>query len=532
MISVIYRPAAQPTFAQSTLTVAIAGAGQAVDADYVHVDLTPTTSLVLFTYALTNHQKGSQISFALAEDGNEPLIFEAAYFSDSCAETQRFTAQLPVGAPKGLAVQPLATPASQPTATVQPLSTGIVHTSDARTPTPTPTPTPFPTLDGEVYGLPITIVTVTASSVYLSDNTPASYAIDGDILSEWSSNINDDIGAWLELHLANPTKITGIRIYSPGPKGGRGQPQDLSLLFSDNSQQAMQLDDTEGWHYQALTPVTTESIKIIVESVTDLRMLNTTQFYEIQALGEPQSPVFIETDNPAVSIRLRSDQFTADAQAIGRVKASFLMQDGQPVVQGSANIFPLDNDVADALLRMDRIIQQQPPDENGFYIAELPPQQYLLTVDIANSNVEPIVPGWYSDEGYQDPDKAHYRGIIFPVEAGKTTEIEVQFSHLAVGVLDKAGKAVRGDAHPGWTVAVCADALRDVANEALHCAGQAIDRRGAAAFQLATGDYHIRVTTDAACYWEFPIAVDLHEAKEELVTIDRSQPDGCVKAGE
>jgi hypothetical protein len=82
------------------------------------------------------------------------------------------------------------------------------------------------------------------------------------------------------------------------------------LSFSYHSQQTIELDDTKGWHYEALTPVMTESIRFVVESVNKKNMVNSVRLYEIQVLGEPQAPVLIETNNPAVSVRLRSGQFT------------------------------------------------------------------------------------------------------------------------------------------------------------------------------------------------------------------------------
>lgn len=526
VIGVIYRPAAQPNFAQSTLTIAIDGAGQAVDADYVHVNLTSTSSLVLFTYALTNLQKGSQISFALAEDGNEPLIFEAAYFSDSCAETQRFTAQLPVGAPKGLAVQPVATPACQPTATVQPAGTSIVHISDARTPTPTPTPTPSPTLDSTLYGAIIPISVATASSFYAGQDHLPSDVIDGDIKSYWISKIGDDIGAWVEVQLAEPALLVGIRIYSPGVSSGNGLAKDLSLYFSDGSQQNINLGETAGWYYKNFPPITTESVKAVVDSVHNFSPVSTTRLYEIQLLGAPIPPMALDTANAAVSIRLRSGHAEADA-TVGQMKAGFLKQDGQVMNGITFNLFALEKDIGGDWLRTDTVVQGQAPDEHGFYQVDLAPQHYLLTIVTPTGDDEPVVPGWYSDAGYVDTDQEQYRGIIFPVEAGKTTEIAVHFSRLVVGVLDESGKAVRGDDHPGWMVAVCADTLADVVDEALRCARQSIDRRGAAAFQLAPGAYHLRVLTDAACYWEFPVNIGLQETKEARVTINTAQPDAC-----
>jgi hypothetical protein len=533
-LGAIYRPVAQTQVDSATLAIEIDGAGQAVEADYVHTLLTPSSSLILFAFAVNDLQKGSQVNFTLADAGGEPFFFQAAFFSDSCAKAGRFTSQLPVGKHRVILAQPIATPQAQAYAT-EPSPTEnvtVIRQSDARTPTPTLTPTPFPTLDMEVYGSAIAISETTASSVYMTNSFPINKATDGDTRSFWSSGINDDIGAWLELRLATPMTITGIRIYSPGADGTRGQPRQLTLLFADNPHQTMVIDDTPGWHYQALTPVKTESVRLVVESVNDTGMVSNTRLYEIQILGEPQAPILIETDNPSVFIRLRSGAATTDAQANGRLKVSFLRHDEQPLVPSTATIFSLEEDVAGDLIRTDAVRQELSPDNDGFYWADLSPQQYLFIWPFPHSVDEPVVPSWYSDADYEGADKANYRGIIFPVEVGKTTEIEVRFSRLVVGVLDKAGKAVRGDNYPSWAVMVCADNLGEVTDETLRCAKRVIDRRGAAAFQLAPGAYHLRVLTDADCYWEFPVRIGLREAKDEIVTINSAQPDGCLDGGQ
>lgn len=537
-LGAIYQPNTQTTVADTTLSIAIDGAGQAVDADYVSTSLTAASSVILFAFALNDLQKGSQLHFTLTDAGSESFFFQAAFFSDSCAKTERFASQLPVGKPKAILAQSTTTPQVQATPQVQtpePVvteSVTIVHQSDARTRMPTATPTPLPTLDSEIYGDLLKINEATPSSIFYTDKYTASNAIDNRIDLYWVSTYDDDIGAWLELRLSEPRTIVGIRFYTPREKEGQGQIENLSLNFSDDSQQSIYLENKEGWQYKVITPTTTSSVKLVVDSVYNASFFGTTKIYEVQLYGEPQAPVTIEALNPAVSIRLRSGQFSEDTQSIGRIKANFWMYDGQPSGQGTVNIFPLEKDVAGELLRMDAIVEHQPPDQNGFYIAELPPQQYLLTVDTSTSITEPIVPGWYSDAGYEEADKAAYRGIIFPVEAGKTTEIEVHFSRLVVGVINEAGKAVRSGDYPGWTVMVCADNLATVADEALRCAKNAIDRRGAAAFQLAPGAYHLRILTDAACYWEFPVSVALQEMKEEIVTIDSAQPDGCPQSGQ
>jgi hypothetical protein len=381
-------------------------------------------------------------------------------------------------------------------------------------------------LDNTLYGAIIPISAATASSFYAGQDHVASDVVDGDIKSYWISKIGDDIGAWLEVQLAEPALLAGIRIYSPGVSSGNGLAKDLSLYFSDGSQQNISLGETAGWYYKNFPPITTESVKAVVESVHSFSPVSTTRLYEIQLLGAPIPPAKVDTDNAAVAISLRSGQVEADA-AVGQMKAGFRQQDGQVMNGITINLFALEKDIGGDWLRMDTIVQGQAPDEHGFYLADLAPQQYLLTIATSTDADEPVVPGWYSDGGYVDTDQEQHRGIIFPIEAGKTTEIAVQFSRLAVGVLGESGKAVRGDDHPGWLVAVCADTLADVTDEALRCAKQPIDRRGAAAFQLAPGAYHLRVLTDAACSWEFPVSIGLQETKEARVTINTAQPDAC-----
>lgn len=533
LVGAIYRPAAQAQFTDSTLRVVINGAGEALAGDYVHTALTSNTSLVLFTYELTGLQKGSQVFFTLENAANESVIFEAAYFADSCAETERFTGQLPIGVPKGIRVQATALPTVESATTPTPTSmnTGIVSRSDARTPTVTPTITPFPTLDITTYGAVIQISEVTASSSYVMGNRNATSAIDNDIETYWSSDFDDDIGAWLELQLPVTTTVAGMYIYTRGPRGGLGQPHELTLVFSDGTQQQLALENEETWQYRTLIPVSTANVKIIVASVHEPSAFRTTKFNEIQILSAPPTPEVIDTDSRGVVIQLRSETGADNPSTASSLALKFLRHD-KILVDSVIQLYAMEQDVAGDWIRLDSFVPEVLADESATYRAELASGYYLLTATNAITETEPIVPGWYSDDGYNDPDKDQYRGIIFPVEAGKTTEIEVQFSRLAVGVLDETGKAVRGDNNPGWTVAVCADALSDVADETLRCAGQAIDRRGAAAFQLAPGEYHIRVTTDAACYWEFPVTVDFGEAREELVTIDRGQPDGCGDGAE
>ena len=98
----IYRPQARDAFADVALSVTVDGSGTVAAGDYVHTPLTDAAAIVLFTFALDDVTKDSSIRFDLASAGSEPLFFQAAYFTNECAdelnvEQRAFAEQLPVG---------------------------------------------------------------------------------------------------------------------------------------------------------------------------------------------------------------------------------------------------------------------------------------------------------------------------------------------------------------------------------------------------------------------------------------------------
>lgn len=531
VIGSVYRPQAGAQFEDAALAIEINGPGKASKADYVHTPLTPSSAVILFAFSVESLQKNSQIKFRLTDPDNEPIAFEAAFFSDTCAQQPQFAGELPIGKPKVAVARstPTAQVHQESTATEQPTEEGtpIVHLSDSRTPTSAPTPTPFPTLDSKLYGETVAITAATASSTLFTRDYEAIKAVDGDILSYWASEPNHAIGAWLELQLPEPRLISGLRIYIPQGEDGLGVPRDISMSFSDNSKQSIHLDATEGWQYKSLASVTTQKVRLVIDGVYKDNFLNTADLHEIQLFSKPlPPPQIIETGNPAVSIQLRSGLMVENAQKTGRLKARFLLYDAPIISRAAITLFSLDQDVAGAWIRGDKRPENPHADDKGFYTVDLPPQQYLLTGDFSTDE-QPIVPGWYSDRGLDDGKTANGRGIIFPMEAGKITEIEVQFSRLVVGVLNEAGKAMRGTEYADWRVSACSTVIGDSVDDAEHCAKSAIDKRGAATFYLTPGDYQLHVLRQDACYWQFPIKVGLKEAKVQNVTINSQKPDAC-----
>lgn len=90
----LYRPQHATEFTAASLSIAIEGGGTVVDSDYLHTPLTPTSAIVFFAYAVNDLQKGDLFRFQVENPSNEPLAFQAAYFSDSCQSDLK---KLPIG---------------------------------------------------------------------------------------------------------------------------------------------------------------------------------------------------------------------------------------------------------------------------------------------------------------------------------------------------------------------------------------------------------------------------------------------------
>ncbi|MBX3001406.1 MAG: SH3 domain-containing protein [Caldilineaceae bacterium] len=127
----IYRPWADIAFDEAWLEVKIDGAGEAVAADFIHVQLTPTSNLILFTFAIEGLRQGSEIFFFVDDSSGEPVSFQAAFFADKCDDewTGEFEDQMPVGELKDTFPTPTSTPTPErgdeplPPTTPQPVPT-------------------------------------------------------------------------------------------------------------------------------------------------------------------------------------------------------------------------------------------------------------------------------------------------------------------------------------------------------------------------------------------------------------------------
>ncbi len=94
VVGSILRTDTNTDFSAASLSIEIDGRGTAVDSDYLHTPLTPSSSVVFFAYSITNLQEGDSIGFAVSDGGEEAAVLQAAFFSNSCAPDH---VKLPIG---------------------------------------------------------------------------------------------------------------------------------------------------------------------------------------------------------------------------------------------------------------------------------------------------------------------------------------------------------------------------------------------------------------------------------------------------
>ncbi len=103
----IYRTELTEQFSDAMLTLNVDGNGAVVAADYVHTQLTPSSAVILFTFAVEELAAESRLHFTLSNTNEERISFQAALFSNSCpdainTQSSPFLNELPIGQAKQL----------------------------------------------------------------------------------------------------------------------------------------------------------------------------------------------------------------------------------------------------------------------------------------------------------------------------------------------------------------------------------------------------------------------------------------------
>ena len=134
IIGAVMRPQVDGAFTGTSLAVELEN-GAVEDSQYLHLPLTPSTAVVLFSYTVNGLTKDSQIQFDLQTNSPEPLAFQAALFGDECAKPNN---QLAIGSMNFVQHAQLSATASTPE---QPESQPL----DGESLKPTPAPSPVGT---------------------------------------------------------------------------------------------------------------------------------------------------------------------------------------------------------------------------------------------------------------------------------------------------------------------------------------------------------------------------------------------------
>jgi hypothetical protein len=95
----IYRPLVDVGFEQAEIVINLLGTGEVQGSDYIHIPLTHSSALILFTASIAGIEKGSEVWFDAIEVGNEPLSYGFSFFSDTCGidyAGSPFQEQLPI----------------------------------------------------------------------------------------------------------------------------------------------------------------------------------------------------------------------------------------------------------------------------------------------------------------------------------------------------------------------------------------------------------------------------------------------------
>lgn len=145
--SALYSPSANDDFGNATLALKNSGEEQAKAAEYMHIPMTRSRSIVLFAFMLESIEKGDIISLELDKFGNGAIALQAAFFSHDCTEEfglspNGYTTALPIGMIQSNIPTPLSDTASSLTPT--PLPKLVDTVSDVDTPAGTRVATSAP----------------------------------------------------------------------------------------------------------------------------------------------------------------------------------------------------------------------------------------------------------------------------------------------------------------------------------------------------------------------------------------------------
>lgn len=297
VIGSILRPDTGHNFDDAILSLNVEGSGVVTDADFIHTPLTNDIALILFTYTVDGLDRGSEISFDLDGVGDEEVLFQAAFFGNTCTEdlmtlnigAQRLLAQNSAAEPSEADQSPEFEVADQPIIVEQRIGVETIPVSELGDSIPWLPLDPDHIPAVSYYGFnmdmpPFDDSLVRQAFAYATNRNAVIQALDDDALTLASSfthpdTLGQDLTGVVGLDF-NPA-LARKQLRDAGYPNGVGFPE-ITLAFPDSSRW-QKIAETISNNWEAILGI---DIKLVPKNWNDyLTILENDNPYHIFALG-------------------------------------------------------------------------------------------------------------------------------------------------------------------------------------------------------------------------------------------------------
>jgi hypothetical protein len=196
-----------------------------------------------------------------------------------------------------------------------------------------------------------------------------------------------------------------------------------------------------------------------------------------------------------------------------------LLAGGAPIREDflSFLISPASKDIAGSWTALEDSGQTYEPDINGVISASLSPGEYALVYTEGGRYHTPLGGSWGTVTGMK-PNGYRQQLVVFSINSGEKTEIEIPLATLEVGLLSKSGEALREKYVKIYCQGTDVSGKKIPAEDETGCYAVYghTDATGLVSFNLGAGTYVIYVSEDPPAYDD--IQEDIYKFDANLVS--------------
>jgi hypothetical protein len=265
------------------------------------------------------------------------------------------------------------------------------------------------------------------------------------------------------------------------------------------------------------TPFDTPNIPSTPTSQADSSIVPETP---AQIAVEPiTTPIVIDSMNPGVSITVHDSPLSQS-----NVRIQFLAGN-EPLRNSEIWFYYATKDITNkwtltnTVLVDNTYVVSGKTNSNGIVESTLEPGNYAAYNKDMGTDWNQIYGSWGVKAFYPNSTQL-IQTILFPIQAGKTTDIKVSLARLEIGIIDKNGNAVTGEG-----VEIFCQ-TKDVANNKIptECGDgynrTYTDNTGLVFFNLGSGVYVASLHIHGQDVYFYDISVQPGEIRREILTID------------